>query len=462
MRSTWLVFVVLGSVASGCDGCGGNGLPPPGNDLAAPSDMGYGVQPPDLSSKKVSFTQFAADYAQTLCAHYLACGQLDQAALDRCIEKNTRKIGWDEDTEIIKGRMEIDEALCLNALHNARCDNADTTAWTDKCFNSLFIPHQAAGMVCLGDSECINGYCAHSTVDGGATLQPTGCPGKCTAFKLAGAVCASDIECGLDSVCDVPMGATDGVTKCIKNFAVGDPCDPNSVAKVACSPQTSYCPLFGTGQHCAGAATQTQLHGPCDPNEYQSSAPACGAGMYCKVAAGGTSATCETKIASGQPCDSTDPTFNFDLFDDPCVDGTFCYDATVDDITTTAGTCQAYGGANDPCKRFTATASTCKQGYFCQLVANKQHIGTCQLLLLDDAACVPGQSNTCASSSNVVGTCVDNYPDGGTQTTCQPIKGFGVACLPGVEDVLCAPADAPGTAFCSVTPTGGVCAPKCF
>src|SRR5262249_22857095 len=108
MRSTLLLSLisVLSLAISGYSGCA-HGLPLSDMgeaDMAVPLDMS-GI--PDDFKKLVTFSMFAQDYAEALCSHYMACGQLDAAQMPACIERNLRHTGWDQDVEIMKGRMEI-------------------------------------------------------------------------------------------------------------------------------------------------------------------------------------------------------------------------------------------------------------------------------------------------------------------------------------------------------------------
>src|SRR4051812_15401667 len=109
MRNTLLALLVVGAI-----GCG-HGIPGPGDDMSTdmsivddmsvPADLLI----PDDAQKLVTFTQFAMDYAKELCAHYLKCGLLDAAQMDACIERNLPHLGWDEDVEIMKGRVSVNE-----------------------------------------------------------------------------------------------------------------------------------------------------------------------------------------------------------------------------------------------------------------------------------------------------------------------------------------------------------------
>jgi hypothetical protein len=179
MRSTLLLSIF----AIGLIGCHDHGIPMGGDDMtAANDDMSVGMDMsmiPDDFRKDVSYTMFAMDLAQALCAHYLACGQLDAAQMPQCIERNLRHTGWDQDVEITKGRMSINELQCLAALNSARCDFSDSGAWSTRCLQFLYTGHQQNGQTCIAAAECVSGFCQHAGSDGGMSEQVTGCPGVC-------------------------------------------------------------------------------------------------------------------------------------------------------------------------------------------------------------------------------------------------------------------------------------------
>jgi hypothetical protein len=470
MRKAWLVIALLGSVASGCDGCG-HGLPPPGSDLSMPGDMnGYVVRdmsaiPPDATIPTVSYTAFTLHYAQALCAHYLACGELDQKAMDRCIEQNTASVtkGIDFDTEIVKGRMELNETVCIDAIKASRCDNSDTAAWELNCPLKLstakaFIPHQVIGAYCLTGVECMSGYCAHSKADGGVVNQPTGCPGMCADKKPVNSDCDTDEECAAGLFCDAGQ-ASNNTHKCLAYLKLGDDCSNVTPDKNGCLLPSLYCPTFPTSGKflCTKSVMQATVGGACDPAQLFTDTPPCPDSAYCKLAADGLSATCVAKNKMvGSQCDRKDLS-GFAVAESQCPNSSVCYNL-IDDTTTTAGTCQAFGGEGDPCKNIGGTPGSCKQGYYCDLGGHQ--VGTCKLMLLDGSNC--SVAATCASNYNGATTqCLAEPPS--TQAICQPTRGFGAACTPGVDDPTCQPTDVPGSTYCAKAANNtGVCAPKCF
>ena len=206
MRSTLL----LSLLAVGVGGCGDHGLPPGGHgeDMSAGGDdMSMADMGPDDDQRVfVTFGMFAQHYAEAVCAHYASCQQLDAAQMNACIERNLRHTGWDQDVEIMKGRMQINELQCLDAINNARCDNSDTVEWGSKCLQFLYIAHQPNGSTCLAGVECLSGYCQHGGSDAGHPEQVTGCPGTCADPKPTGAPCRINSDCASDSACE-PTGS---------------------------------------------------------------------------------------------------------------------------------------------------------------------------------------------------------------------------------------------------------------
>ena len=477
MRSTFLLSAVA-VLAFG--GCGDHGLPPPDfgpvdlsvvvTDLAVDLDMGI----PDDAKKVVTFTQFAQDYAQALCAHYMACGELDTAQMAACLENNLHHTGWDQDVEINKGRVEVNELQCLAAVQTARCDFSDIGAWSSRCEQFLYTGHVANGGACVADVECTSGFCQHGGSDAGIE-QVTGCPGTCATPKATGAACRLDTDCASDSFCD-PMNG------CTKLAPLNQPCTNSIGAGTGQNCQFGLmCPTFATSPTCVVPATQTTLHGACDP--YQGSyspTPACSASMYCQLhytqdaastctmdtdcpfsycdtAAGkcmtATSGTCENKLAAGVDCDPHN-TGTTTFVNEQCADKSLCLQAG----TQTKATCQSFGADAADCNQDT----DCKIGFFC-------NGGKCAALTADGQMCDPSFAHCASETEQTV--CIADNADAGMNTTCEVTKNFGAPCNPGFEDFLCAPADLPGdptkpgsgSSYCAPNGSGGgTCAPKCF
>jgi len=467
MRSTLLLSMFAIALA----GCHGHGVPPGEDmgpeDMSANTDMTTDMGIPNDATNIVTFSMFTQDYAQALCAHYMACGQLDAAQMNACIEKNVRHTGWDQDVEIMKGRLEINELQCLDAIKSSRCDQSDSGAWITRCNDFLYIPHQAAGATCLASEECMSGFCQHAGSDGGMSEQVTGCNGVCATPKATGMPCRLSTDCAANSYCDHFAGTCTALgmlnDSCMNPFGLGT------------GPSCKFgllCPTFSSAPKCSVPVMQTAVGGDCDPSQGAStSTPACATGLYCQVqyaastmACTGdgdcttvgafcntttgfcqnpTAGKCEMKTALGGDCDPHNESF-FSFADNQCADGSLCAQVGAQ----TKFTCQAFGGANADC----SSDVTCKVGFYCN-ASNK-----CTPWAGDGQPC--DVSNHCAGGLNgVQPVCIADNPDAGTATTCQVMRNVGGSCTPGFEDGLCTPSDLPDSSQCT---SAGVCAPKCF
>ncbi len=471
MRSTLLLSVL----AIGVVGCGDHGLP--GGDMAMGEDMSANA---DMTSTDMSiqgdaavyvtFTMFATDLAQAICAHEMMCGRLDAAQMAACVERNTPHTGWNQDVEITKGHLEINELQCLAAVQSSACDGSDSAARFSKCLQFLYVPHVASGSPCVANEECVAGYyCQHVGSDAGMPSQVTGCPGTCVPVQGTNQPCRLSTDCASDSYCDDITTHT-----CLKLSAAAAAC--TNLFGNGSGPPCQFgltCPSFAASPTCVTPTTQMTVGGACDPFQGQQ-APVlpCAPGMYCQVQYTATTTACtgapgdcgailggycnttsgfcqkpsggkcENRVASGAQCDPNNEGF-FSFAESQCVDGTTCYKAGTQTVTT----CQAFGSANANC----TTDGNCKTGLYCSG-------GKCTPWIADAQACTSSSMFECAAGPN----CVADNADAGTFTTCQQQKNAGAACNPGFEDALCANADLVGTSYCQPSGASGVCAPKCF
>lgn len=485
MRIGLLVPVLVFGIGAAAVGCGDDsGLPPSQNndmsagaqDMAVELDMSI----PDDAKRIVTFTMFAADFAQALCTHYMKCGQLDSAQMLQCIERYTRHTGWDQDVEIMKGRMEINELQCLAAVDASRCDSSDISEWSSRCLRFLYTGHQPIGAACIAAAECTSGYCQHAGSDAGIVEQVTGCPGMCATPKSPGSSCRLTTDCASGSACNFSTG------QCYQLGAAGDPC-PNALGKGSGSGCSFglYCPLFPTVMPptCQTAVMHTSVGDPCDPLQGAAAPmPECATGMYCQlqytqtttactgvpsdcgtvpygycnVTAGFCMAPsggkCEPKLAAAAVCDPHNDSFT-SFANDQCADGTLCQPVSGQPKST----CQPYGGANADCTRDTS----CKIGFYCKA-------GKCTPWFSDGQVC--DTSPHCPSSVQYPQqVCIADNADAGSVTTCEVAKNFGATCTPGFEDALCEPSDLPAflgkpsSTYCAPTGTGGgTCTPRCY
>jgi hypothetical protein len=467
MRKTWLMAMLCVGVV----GCHNHGLPnldkfPDGGagDMGADmsidmsvDDMSIGdIGIPDDALKIVTFTMFAADFANAYCTHLMTCGRLDAAQFDLCVESYNFPKGWDIDSEIMKNRLQINELQCLAAVQASRCDHSDDSYWISRCQSFYNIPHQSNGAPCLGNEECMSGYCQHALTDAGTSQQNPGCPGMCAQPDPAGTPCIIPDKCGPNAYCD-----TTTTHQCQRLPAVDQTCDPGIGCQIGL-----LCPRFAAAPRCQVPATQTSVGGACEPIQGAvTDMPSCSASMYCQLQYDSPTppakpnvigATCQPKIAKNMACDPDPSRPNVGIYSftqNQCEDGTLCYSTN-----GASPTCQSYGGSNDACE-----PGTCKAGLYCDL-PNAAPSGTCRPLIADGQGCAPA-TYSCASTQalSYQESCIAANPDAGTNTTCGAPKGFGKSCIPGYEDTLCAPAsNAAGSAYCAPTTGGkGVCAPKC-
>jgi hypothetical protein len=460
MRVKWLAIAVVCAGVGGC-GPGDGGKDMAGADMAGVDDLSVGdMGPVDMSSddlmKDVTWTQFAQDYANTVCAHYMACGQLDAAQMAACVEHQMIKRAWDEDTEIAKGRITLNELQCLDAIKNSRCDGEDYGFWSlAKCTTLLEVPHQLNGATCLANAECVSHYCKRPGSDAATGPQPEGCTGTCAPLTPAGSACVTDEECGPNANCDATT------KKCVAWTGVGtncsDPTSPGCQVELVCA----TFPLAGPNL-CAAPAMQMNAGGTCDPQQVMTATPPCAPGLFCQFdnEDAPTTATCQAHIKKTMACPlNVNNYISYYFLNSPCEDGTICYSTTgtVSANGDIAGaTCQPFGGNGDPCFSFvpSTTFNTCKQGFYCD-ATGANAVGHCKPWVADGSACSSG--GQCVSGAG----CIADNADAGTFTTCQPAKGFKEVCDPGFEDPLCALATPAGN-YCAPTGSGsGVCAPKC-
>ncbi len=431
-------LVLLGVVA--LTGCGDDVSPPGGDggadmtpdlsivDLAGTVDMVIG----DDMTKFVSATQFNMDKAAAICQHLLMCGKITAAEMSNCIEANTAALGVDEDTEIALGRVRINELQCISAIQGSRCDNEDVGGvYFEKCALQLDKPMQASDgtSACIIGFECINGYCQHATPDGGAT-NPEGCAGVCQPYKTANAACnpnAAYPECDPNTTfCD------SGTSKCLALPALGGDCS----ATFLCQPN-QYCKATATAgvYQCAMAAATGNLGDACDVFQNVGTAtPACANGLFCKQ---GASPTCQTKIATGQPCTPSDAVASID---NQCVDGSACYKGGAQ----TMATCQAYAGVNGDCDPTPGSVSGCQTTLYCDSATKK-----CKALIADNMSCDSTLQNCLAGATNCLGS--------GVAAKCVANINYNNACTPVVDDTVCG-GGGPGD-FCN--PANNRCAIQC-
>jgi hypothetical protein len=381
-------------------------------DLAGTVDMTI----PDDLQVNVSATQFVMDEAAATCAHLMMCGQLSAANMAACIEANTAQIGVDEDTEIAKGRIHINELQCLAAIMGARCDGEDSGGvFLGKCLRLLDKPMQPSDGTsqCLFSGECVKGYCAHGSSDAGV----------CTAFKGLTAACTSDVEC------DSTMAFCDpGTHQCAALAGVSADC-----SVISCLPNL-YC---DSNSKCAAPTPSGTTGVVCNPFQgISTDVPACAAGFFCKVTAT-PSPVCTAKIPMGSNCNPNDAYQSG--IDNQCADGSSCYQT----VGQANASCQAWAGVSQPCD---PANNSCQATLYCDNVTNPA-APVCKALIADNQPCNASTNNHCLAGSAHSGqNCIGSV--------CVPDKPYNGTCNPATDDPVC------DTGYCS--PTNNRCSVLCM
>lgn len=390
----------------------------------------------------VNATQFNMDLASAICAHLMMCGRLIAANMQACIEANTPKLGFDENTEISKGRVQINEAQCLAAVMGARCDNSDLGGvFLGKCAKLLNLPMQPSDGTsqCLVGLECVNGYCAHGKADAGTA--PEGCPGVCTPFKNLSDACGSDTECNQSvAFCDT------GTNKCAAKGGAAATCTDLGHCRDGLYCAGYFTNIASPSGTCTMASGSGNSGDACDTiQDLYTDFPTCGTGLYCKPATGAppyeTRGTCAAKIASGMPC--TAPTGFNAAVENPCVDGTGCFQT----VGQTMATCQPFAGASQACD---AAQASCQETLFCDNVTNPA-APTCKALIADNQPCDPTTNNHCLANAKHGNT---NCIGATGSAVCVPEKPYNTTCNPVSDSPAC------GSDYCS--PSNSRCSILCM
>ena len=197
---------------------------------------------------------------------------------------------------------------CSAVIAGADCSAVFDRKIPDACQTRL--GNLTDGAACGDDAQCVHGLCRRAS---GATCGACSTPGKAgdacessdqcaqTGLVCANKVCVARGDAG--ATCDKathPCSSTlvckDGT--CVKPAAGGATCDAaqqncDLTQGFFCNPTTKVCE----------AVTVASAGQPCGltGNGYA----VCGAGGFCKGAAGAKPGTCLAAAADGQPCDDT-------------------------------------------------------------------------------------------------------------------------------------------------------------
>jgi hypothetical protein len=397
-------------------------------DMAVPPDLRVFVSPAQLDQ----------DVANATCQHLIACGRLDNtaAAIAACVERHILAEQTDRTTEVAKGRLQLDETLCLTAIQGSRCDGEDTGRLAAQCGRGSQIPLQALGGQCLLNAECIGGYCARVALALDAGAAPEGCPGVCAPFKALGDPC----EPPDDSSCDADTARCDGATmKCVARATAGQACAGPTECQFGL-----FCDVVA--QRCISPTSSGQLGDACNPFEsVLTSWPTCGVGLFCKYSFATTpsSGHCATRLQVGANCNPGDTPVGAD---DQCVDGAACFQAA----GAPNPTCQPWAGPGEPCD---PSHDSCKDTLYCDGASGK-----CIAYIPDGQACDPAAPHCLSGSASSSNNCI-----GSGSGLCAAVKSFGDACAPATDDVLCGAGTIGGFSnglYCR--PVANVCAVRCM
>ncbi|MFL5322490.1 MAG: hypothetical protein ACJ790_22715, partial [Myxococcaceae bacterium] len=263
--------------------------------------------------------------------------------------------GWDAGRATINQTAYFD---CIDTAFPAASCDRDLNQVLSKCSGTPFIgPAATNGQLCVGDGDCVNGFCS-TTGNACGTCQPylgtTGgspncnrntqcdpasayCPAgggqRCTPYVALNGTCTNILgnECGPGHVCS---GTIFGAKTCIVGKAEGATCTKNSYECLRDTVKTGVpqliCGTTATGDKCV--KLESAKNGVCGTGETVifsiqpfSSAP----GPFCTDSQYCNQSVCTDKRPAGQPCSS----------DDVCAFGTHCVNSF----------CVAYAGNGQSC-----------------------------------------------------------------------------------------------------------------
>lgn len=171
------------------------------------------------------------------------------------------------------GRVAFDEAkaeACLEEFENAGCDGPAAMEGDEQpeVCDEVVTPQVEVGGDCLGDDECIDGYCDDIEYD-----EETGertSMGTCYARGDDGDDCTFADECKEGLECQFG--------ECVEMDEIGDDCEPSScVSDAYCAIEDEVCKeKKGEGESCTGSVECSS--GECDTDSTEGSEGSCAAG----------------------------------------------------------------------------------------------------------------------------------------------------------------------------------------
>ena len=180
---------------------------------------------------------------------------------------------------------------CINNLCAAR--QLDLTE-NQTCMSNMN-PECARGLQCVGN-RCIplvdlNGACDSArTCKADLYCSPAN---VCVRPGVAGAVCGPDQRCGRDFFCNRPTGSTTGTCAAIK--AAGAAC----AFDYECDIDTMYCTAT-TAMPNGVCRTRGAVTATCT---YEDRFSACAEGLYCTATTAGSNGVCANKKGAGATCE---------------------------------------------------------------------------------------------------------------------------------------------------------------
>lgn len=377
--------------------------------------------------------------ARAQCARRSACGVLDSAQTEACVD-GYRMLCSADDARINSGRVTVSPArlqACIAATSAGTCARYLEGSVGD-CLNPL-LPAVPPGGACVTTLDCAGGTCMG---DGGT------CSGRCVAEPVFGGVGA---QCNnVDRLCSLDAGycGTDG--GCVAFFADGVSCDifdcsrqcagsrfqiatDGGSIEARCGANVSGAQCFAeincpVADYCSGQVSigrcvpRAQRGAPCLQSDSLGGSTClevedrCIGDVCVRVAAG--------TVAVGRPCLDA---VSFDVVTELCVEGSTCIEglctAYLDagaacpttypsgcrpEETCAAGVCRARSAESGPCDN----NGHCKAGLVCKL-------GVCGR--------VPELGESCEGPLQ----CRRSFcrTDGGT-SLCLPLLEPGEACDP--------------------------------
>ncbi len=377
------------------------------------------------TSGALPFAQFENAYASSLCQAGNACQPEAAYLLAACVAEVEKsgagaafaQIATDLDAGLVTYDPIAAEA-CVQAVGQMGCGLF--SAPSPRPCVQMLTGQLSNGATCYDSSECDAGYCT--------TEYGSACPGSCTAYLAAGADCSDGGQCFPPASCTARVGDGGQVTASL--------CEPPGLAGAACASGVDCgFPFSCVNGVCSPAGAAGSACGDNTANAYGLSA--CLGGLYCEALDGGATA-CAAQVAQGGVCGQD--VLNAAAAAAPgqiggqCAAGLDC--VGLDVATSAPGTCEPLSDVDGGCvpatDAGTPTVSGCLNGLVC--VA-----GLCQ---------IPPTTGACSSDPNFPCDPIGYYCDP-TSTTCKATSPVGAACASNLNGSDCATGNCDATGHCA-------------